>query len=106
MQQQPARPQRQMVEAVSLHIRSNVHAVYEDLPVLHLCERLGQRHGAGTAAFHFRAHEFDSGLDRVQNFVIMPSLAVLRKERIRIAVFLLFCHTQLIYRFAESSKRD
>ena len=59
----------------------------------------------GTAAFHFRTHQLDPHFQRVDDLIVMTGLAVLRKRFVLTVVFLTFCHTQLIYCFADASNR-
>ena len=103
VQEQTPRSQRHMIETVSFRIGRYVHPVDEHLPPVDFCKRLTQIHRMGTAAFHFRAHQFHSGFDRINDFVIVPCLPVSGK-RFVFAEFLFFCHSAYaMYCFALAS---
>ena len=85
MGQQPAHPQRLMVEiAAGLLMAGNVHVVQLQLPLADQAEAVAQVGLAGPDGLHLRSQQFNSGFQGVKDFVLMTGLAVVRQQLLRL----------------------
>ena len=78
MEQELARPQGIVVEAVALIIGTDVHAQEEDFAVLDAAEAVLQIDLALAQGLDFRPHQGNACFIRFMNKIIVTSLAVVR----------------------------
>lgn len=81
---------RLVVQSVRFQVLLNVAAEKPNFPVLHLRVRFSKRAAPLTQTLDLASDEYDTALERLKNFVIVPGFAVLADyPNIRIGILLL-----------------
>ena len=78
--QQPPGPDRILVENIALFVGGDVHAMDEQLPVLHGAVGVLQVQRAGPDRLDLRAEQLHTGLVPILHEVVVEGLAVLGRD--------------------------
>ena len=85
MGQQPAHPQRLMVEvAAGLFMAGNVHVVQLQLALADQAEAITQVGLAGADGFHLSSQQLNAGFQGFHDFVLVPGLPVVSQQLLRL----------------------